>query len=259
MPISTLDIAFYKSLHTVSSTDQLGGGIGAALTSQYAQFQPSVVTGCYISSAQGNLPGAGVLTYNSAQQTLTWRPPQSVESFTSPVITSDGSYTFGTLATGMVTITYTFSALPTTYKTENITIVTPIHSVFDQVTTAMALLGDVQYRCTYIRNNHPTLTASEVRAYIYAPPESPQMIELGVDPAGVGDGTTTGIAQTIANKTTAPAGVSFSAPVSAAAGVILGALPPNKCIALWQKRTVPQMSYGQLRVVPVSIGVTFLG
>lgn len=259
MPVGISDISFHKSLNTVSGTESLGGAIGTELSPQYAQAQPAVVTGCYISRAQGNSSGTGELVYNPTQQTLSWRPPQSAVSFMSPPITANGSFTFGTLSTGTVTITYTYAQLPTTYKTENIVIVTPVHTVFDKVTTSMALLGDTQYRCLYIRNNHATLTATEVRAYLYAMPVAPQVVEIGKDPAGLGDGTTTGVAQTIADKSTAPSGVVFSSPTTAAAGISLGAIAPNTCIAVWQKRVVPNMSYGSFRVVDVAVGITFLG
>ncbi|HEY9334362.1 MAG TPA: hypothetical protein VIQ79_08075, partial [Kribbella sp.] len=42
---------------------------------------------------------------------------------------------------------------------------------------------------------------------------------------------------TIANKTTAPAGVTFSSPTNAATGVALGTIPAGQCKAFWVRRT----------------------
>lgn len=258
MPITASNVAFRKSVQTVASVDCLGGAIGSVLVSQEV-VQPVVVTGCYISQAFSNPLGTGTLSYNPVNQTLGWKPPSSSLTYFSSPITADGPVTVGDLATGSVIVTVTFTSLPTSYKSETLLVSSPIGTVFGQVTASMALIGDVQYRCTYFQNNHPTLTANDVRLYVHAAPASPHVIAVGLDPAGVGNGTSTGVAQTIADAYTAPVGVTFSSPLLAASGIPLGTLAPGQSVAFWQRRTVPPMAYGALAIVSTTIGVALVG
>lgn len=55
---------------------------------------------------------------------------------------------------------------------------------------------------------------------------------------GVGTAAINGTEQTVANESTAPVGVSFSAPASAAAGLALGTIPLGQHIAIWLRRTI---------------------
>ena len=258
MPISITDVTFHKSLTEVSGTASLGGGIGTALTSQNV-VQPAVVTGAYISNAFGNALGSGTLTYNPTTQQFTWRASGSATTSISAVVTGDGSYPIGDVVDGMIVVTVTFASLPTTYKTESIQVTAPLHTVFSQTNALMALVGDVQYRCLYFRNNHPSLTANDVRLYLHAPPALPQTLAIGLDPAGVGDGISTGVAQSIADAHTAPIGVTFTAPLLAANGIALGSIGPNQCVAFWQRRTLPAMAYGPLAIISATIGVALVG
>lgn len=262
MPITISDVAFYSSNHIGSDgIGSLGGSISGStpLTSQTVEAQPTIITGCYISQVYGNPVGTGTLSYNPTTQVLSWKPNGSAYTYTSVPIAANGQYEVGEVATGILIVNVTYSSLPTTYKVESITVGNPIGTVFGQVTTTMALLGDVQYRCLYFRNNHASLSATDLRLYIHSPAPLPQTIEIGVDPAGVGDGLTTGVAQTIATANSAPTGVTFSSPMVAANGISLGTLAPNNTIALWQKRTVPPMSYGNLVIAQFTLGVALVG
>lgn len=258
MPITSANVAFRKSTHTVSATDCLGGPSGSILVSQEVA-QPSVVTGCYISQAFSNPLGQGTLTYSPVTQMLGWKPPASTITYFSVPVTANGNYTVGTVETGAIVVNVTFASLPTGYRSEALLVSSPIGTVFGQVTALMALVGDVQYRCTYFQNNHPTLTANDVRLYIHAAPAAPQVLAIGLDPAGAGNGSTTGVAQTIANESTAPTGVTFSSPLLAASGIPVGTLGPGQSIAFWQRRTVPPMAYGGMEITSTVIGVALVG
>jgi hypothetical protein len=48
-----------------------------------------------------------------------------------------------------------------------------------------------------------------------------------------------GVAQTVANENTAPAGVTFASPSSSGSGISLGEIAIGKCRALWIRRIVP--------------------
>ena len=102
-----------------------------------------------------------------------------------------------------------------------------------------AQAGDVEYRCIYVKNTNATDTLFDARVFISQDtPSADDEIDIGLDPAGVGDGSTTGVATSIADEGTAPAGVTFSHPTDYDSGLVIGDLAPNQCIAIWIRRTV---------------------
>lgn len=256
MPITANNVSFHKSAAVNGAVHSLGGVIGDALSSQTAT-QPAIITGVYISQAFGNIPGLGQMTYNPVTQELSWKPPGSATTVIQPLTTS-GSYTLFT-AEGTVIVTVTIGSLPSTYKVENITIANPIGTLFNQVTGTMSLIGDVQYRCIYFKNSHSTLTATDIRLYLHVMPALPQLIAIGLDPVGPGNGTTTGVAQTVATEYDVPIGVTFTAPTQASTGIQLGDLLAGESIAIWQRRTVPEMAYGPLAIITTTLGVALVG
>lgn len=109
-----------------------------------------------------------------------------------------------------------------------------LHAFFDRVTGVEAAAGDIEYRCLYVRNSHATLTLYGVIAWILSnTPSTDTLIEIGVGASAV-NGTETAVA----DESTAPAGVSFSAPASYGAGLALGDIPAGQHRAVWIKRTV---------------------
>lgn len=257
MPISITDVSFNRSTHTAGATDCLGGPVGTVLLSQ-SVTQPTIITGVYVSQAFSNGLGYGQLSYNPVSQTLSWKPPGSLVTYISAAISASGSLIVGG-EDGTLVVNVTYASLPSSYKVESLTIAAPIHTVFSQVTGTMSLVGATQYRCIYFKNGSGALTANDVRLYIHKPTALPQVISIGVDPAGVGDGVSTGVAQTIADENTAPTGVVFSAPLSAGTGIVLGVLPPGQSIAVWQRRVVPSGAYGGLTISSVTLGVALVG
>jgi len=108
------------------------------------------------------------------------------------------------------------------------------NEIFPDVTTAQRIAGITSYRCLYLDNEHSTLTMASLTAWLEAlAAGAGATFHIGVDPAGIN-----GVAAAIANETTAPAGVSFSAPTSYGAGINLGSLAPGDYIALWLRRTI---------------------
>lgn len=258
MPITLANVAFHKSTAVNGSDISLGGAVSSVLVSQ-TSTQPTIVTGVYISSVVGNNPGSATISYSPSSQMIGWKPPGSLDTFWSQPISTDGTYTVGNYATGVVVVNVTLASLPSAYKVEAVAITTPMHNVFGPVTALMALTGDIRYSCIYFKNNHPTLTATDVRLYIHSQPSLPQIVAIGVDPVGVGDGTVDGVAQVVADAVTAPTGVVFSSPVLAANGIQLGNIPPGKVVSFWQRRTVPPMSYGPLAISRYTVGVALVG
>lgn len=111
-----------------------------------------------------------------------------------------------------------------------------LHNLYPNFTAEDVASGITKYRCLYMRNMHPTVPLKNPIFYIPINTISPSTeIWVGVDPAGIGDGVTTGVATTIINENTAPDGVFFTEAVDRQNGIPLRLnLPPNgKTVPVW--------------------------
>lgn len=109
-----------------------------------------------------------------------------------------------------------------------------LNALFDRVNSAEALAGDVEYRCVYLKNSHATLTLYAATVWLAANTPSPDTsVSIGLGTAAVN-----ATEQTVADESTAPSGVSFSAPASYGAGLVIGDIPPGQHKAVWIRRTV---------------------
>ena len=109
-----------------------------------------------------------------------------------------------------------------------------VDGLFDAVTAAQATSGSVEYRCIYLHNENATDTMTNARVWISAQtPLAGTVLAIGVGSAAVNATETA-----VANESTAPAGVTFSEPASAAAGLALGSLLAGQHRAIWLRRTV---------------------
>lgn len=105
---------------------------------------------------------------------------------------------------------------------------------FDDVQSAEALAGDIEYRCFYIHNAHATLTMLGTRIWIQTQtPSADTDAAIGLGASAIG-----GTESSIANENTAPAGVTFSQPSSYGGGLVIGDIPPGSSKAVWVRRTV---------------------
>lgn len=109
-----------------------------------------------------------------------------------------------------------------------------LNNLFDRVGDLELTLGDVEYRCFYIKNEHGSLSLLAATIWISSNTPSPDStISIGLGTSGI-----LGTEQTIGNESTTPVGVSFSAPTSLATGLIIGNLPSNGTKAIWVRRTI---------------------
>lgn len=112
------------------------------------------------------------------------------------------------------------------------------NNLFDDVSGDENAASDVEYRCLFIHNSHATLTLQAAKAWISAEVSGGAAVAIGLDPAGnVAVGSASAQAAQIANESTAPAGVTFSAPTDKASGLSIGNLGPGQCRAIWMRRT----------------------
>jgi hypothetical protein len=114
-----------------------------------------------------------------------------------------------------------------------------VANLFDNVTGDQTAVGYTNYRCFYVRNSHATITWQNVKVWINSNTTSPDSdASIGLDAAAVGNGSTTGVAATPANDTTAPAGVAFTQPTTKAGALTIGDMAPGTAKAIWVKRVV---------------------
>lgn len=107
-------------------------------------------------------------------------------------------------------------------------------SLFDDVPSAEATAGTVEYRCIYVKNTNGTLTLIAPKVFIQTnTPSTTTTVAIGLGTAAIN-----GTEQTVANETTAPAGVSFSEPANFAAGLSIGDLAVGATRSIWIRRTV---------------------
>lgn len=107
-------------------------------------------------------------------------------------------------------------------------------NIFDDVSSAEAAAGDIEYRCIYIHNNHGSLSYTTPKVWIQAnTPSADTTVEIALGNAAVNATETA-----VANENTAPVGPTFSSPANYAAGIALPDLPAGQHQAIWVKRTV---------------------
>lgn len=110
-----------------------------------------------------------------------------------------------------------------------------LNNLFTEVTEDETAAGVTQYRCFYVKNASATNTYKNVSAFINTQSTSPDTsIEIGLGTSAVN-----GVEPTVANETTAPAGVTFTAAaVDKASGLAIGDIPVGQHKAVWVKLIV---------------------
>lgn len=256
MPFTADDIKFFYSGGAGNANPQasLGGVKSSTRVISQTASVPVNVTGVTIQSVTNNAQGVGLLAWSPSTNTLSWQPPTSSYTYSVSGVTSSGLYTVGG-SDGTLVLNVTVGSLASIYKQDSITITNASQNVFDSVSPVNSLIGDISYRCLYIVNTNPSITVNDVKVWIKSLTSGPDEIDIGLDPAGIGNGTSTGVGVTIANENTAPAGVTFSRPLSYATGLSIGSLAPNQGIALWERRTVAAGTTGDITANTSSIAV----
>lgn len=109
-----------------------------------------------------------------------------------------------------------------------------LHNLFDLVGSAESSAGDTEYRCFYVHNAHATLTMQNSVIWIQSNTTSTDTaIEIAL-----GSSAVNGTEQTVADESTAPTAVTFSAPANQGAALSIGNIPPGEHKAIWVKRIV---------------------
>lgn len=113
-----------------------------------------------------------------------------------------------------------------------------LHNLFDVITGDENANEAVDYRCFFIRNASTTNDWLGVTVWISDEVAGGAIAAIGLDPAGAtAEDSAVAQAATIADEDSAPSGVSFSAPTSKGAGLVIGDIGPEEVAAVWVRRT----------------------
>ena len=215
--------------------------LGGVLTSQrvISQSATTTISGVTIIEAVGNVTGNGTLAYVASGNLITWADSGDTAG-TAVNIGTNGTYKLDSATAGYIIITVVTASLPGDTTDSSVTIVTEINKIFDDILAAESWSGDIEYRCMFFKNEHPTETAFGFKFWIDSQAIGADDIEVGASVGGVGNGTANA-AEIITNEDTAPGGgeVTFGTAPDIDNAIIVGNIPPSDCIAVWIKRSVP--------------------
>lgn len=238
--LSYLQIFLSGGAGNSSPAASLGGIISSTRVLSQTATAPTTITGVTINDAAGNGVGDGVLSYVASATTLTWQP-YGGSTGTAVDVGTSGKYAIqGGNNGGYLMVTVDASTLPGSNLSNTITIANQTNLVWDNISKAESLAGDTEYRCLYIKNTHSTDTMIDVKLWRGSDASGQDVISVELDPVGKGNGSTTGVATTIALETTAPTGVTWTSnAISEATALSVGDLAAGECYAFWEKRVVP--------------------
>jgi hypothetical protein len=117
-----------------------------------------------------------------------------------------------------------------------------LHNVFVGIGGLLNKAGVTDYRCIAIVNTG-TLSLSSIKLFLQKIDTRGSTLSVGLDPVGIVTNlTTTPVAQEVAGGQTAPAGVTFTVPTSAAPINVTGSLGPNSGFAVWLRRVTSSVA-----------------
>lgn len=242
----------------------LGGIKSSVLMASQSAAALATITGVTINYAGGLSVGVNNnirLTVAGAVKSLSIKDYLDGSYGPAVDVSAGGTFFLSGSNRGCVAVTVAAGSLPATTLTDNLVVSNIKNNLFDDVLKVDALNGADNYRCIYLHNTSGDEAFLQVGIYGYGASGNPaaagDLFWVGADPAGAGDGSTTGVAATIANELTAPAGVTFSSPVLAAP-LILGAIQPGESRAIWLKRAVPPALYAATPDDYVSFGLKLI-
>ena len=109
-----------------------------------------------------------------------------------------------------------------------------LNDLWDDVSGDEGSAGDTEYRKIFFKNAHGSLVAQSAVLWVLTQTtSSSDAVAIGLDPAGSG-----AAGADIANESTAPAGVSFTAPSTKGTGLSLGSPAAGVRYAIWVRRVV---------------------
>lgn len=255
----------FKLIYSGSSSVNQSTSIGGVISTQVSNMitsqgftNPVYISGITIINAVGNNIGDGLLMWDGTVKSLTWKPYGGI-SFDGLVIVADGTYAIGT-ENGYLYITIVFASLPASSTQDTITISPALNNAFDDISKADSLYGQVDYRCFYLKNSHVALGASTVKIWLVGNTPGPDDISICLDPAAIGNGSTTGVAigplADTLDSSHLLTGLTFTQPSNILNALSIGTIPAGSCKAIWIKRTIAANNRLTYPVNSFSLGIS---
>lgn len=244
MNLADLEIRLSGGAGNTDPDASLGGIMSTERVLSQSSSAPTNVTGVVLDYAAGNALGDGTLTFtyvDGTDDTLQWTP-NGGSIGAAVVVGADGKYVIlDSTGDQQIFVTVTDVSLPGSSQTDtDITIANIVNETFDDISKAEAFAGDTEYRCFYLKNTHSTDTMFNVTIWLESDAVGADVLTMAADLAGVGDGASTGVADTIVDESTAPdPALTFTAPATVGAGIVLGDLAAGEAVAFWLRRVVP--------------------
>jgi len=119
-----------------------------------------------------------------------------------------------------------------------------LENLFDNITRVEALTGRTEFRCIYVYNTGGGHISGVVLELTTNPAVT--MLSIGLDPINKGNGSTFGVATSIATEDTVPSGVKFFSEVNTddqqydTVRLPIGLLKNGEAVAVWFKRKTQQ-------------------
>lgn len=205
-----------------------GGGIAldAPLVSQAATGSLPGVT---VVDGYGNAVGDGTLSYSVAGQSLTWAAPGD-SAGAAVDVSAGGRFRLPSATAGELVVEVDLVLLPVADDTATVTITNLYRTLFSDVTTAEALLGNTEYRCFYLRNDSAAAIDDAVLWLVTGQTSEFVSVRVAV-----------GAVDTQAVLTTdgvAPSGVVFTSTPTSTAPYAIGPIPAGSYVPIWLERTI---------------------
>lgn len=240
------------------------GGVMSSTVMQSQQVPVLSMAGAQLVYSGGLTVGAANTirhTYTGSVHYLELKDAQDSSYGPAVAIPSTGLYYLSGADRGSIAINCTPGSMSTTTVTETFNVTNVKNNLFDDVLKPDALAGATDYRCIYLYNTHATESFLQVGVYGFGASGNPaiagDLFYVGEDAAGLGNGSTTGVATVIANEAAVPSGVTFSSPLIGSP-LLLGAIGPQQCKAVWLKRVVPPALYALTPDDYVSFGLKLI-
>ena len=145
----------------------------------------------------------------------------------------------GTYLSGGSSNTAPASAIGGAISATKVSETTPLHNIFDKVTGDESESGKVNYRIIYIKNDHATLDAEDVKIHLTAVHDSgTQSLSQSKDIAYAVSEAIDASAQTLTNEDTSPGALTWDEGESRADGILIGTLTHGQVRAVYLRRII---------------------
>lgn len=221
----------------------LGGQISTTEFQFQTFVQSATIPGVNIVRVGNSGLGVGVLRYEERGTDYVFRwIPYGSDPTSGRTIAGSGEYgvlSANGVGTGYIVVDVDYPNLSAGVVETEIEIRNVIPNIFSDLGASQATGGYTSHRCLYVKNEHLSKTLTGLKIETFKDANTGSVVEVAADPAGAGDGISTGVATTPVDETTPP-GFAFSNSVT------LANIPPGQTAAFWLRRTIPAGWYKEL-------------